>query len=194
MARFNLDEYATVEERLEKFWADHPNGAVITDIVKYEGDACVFKALIFFERGAELVATGFAEEIRDASPVNKTSFVENAETSAIGRALAACGYQMKKRPSREEMEKVERRNQIGSAARTIVSSRPVEQEDPKALVSDEFRATFEAACAKINLIPLQVTATAGLDWTELYNHEKDKLRATFKLMKEGMIANGEIEA
>jgi len=188
MARFNLDEYATVEERLEKFWADHPNGAVITDIVKYEGDACVFKALIFFERGAELVATGFAEEIRDASPVNKTSFVENAETSAIGRALAACGYQMKKRPSREEMEKVERRSKIGSAAK------PVEQEDPKALVSDEFRATFEAACAKIGLIPLQVTATAGLDWTELYNHEKDKLRATFKLMKEGMIANGEVDA
>lgn len=186
MARFNLEEYATVEERLEKFWHDHPNGAVITDIVKHEGDVCIFKALIFFERGADLVATGFAEEIRDASPVNKTSFVENAETSAIGRALAACGYQMKKRPSREEMEKVQRRNQVGSAAK------PVEVEDPNAPVSEEFRKTFEAACAKINLIPLQVTASAGLDWAELYNHEKDKLRATFKLMKEGMIASGEI--
>jgi hypothetical protein len=189
MARFNLDEYATVEERLEKFWNDHPNGAVITDIVKHEGDVCIFKALIFFERGAELVATGFAEEIRDASPVNKTSFVENAETSAIGRALAACGYQMKKRPSREEMEKVERRNSLGSAA-----AKPVQVEDPKALVSEEFRETFTKACEKIGLIPLQVTATAGLDWTELYNHEKDKLRATFKLMKEGMIASGELES
>lgn len=187
MARFNLDEYATVEERLAKFWEDHPNGAVVTDMVKHDGDICIFKALIFFERGGELVATGFAEEIRDASPVNKTSFVENAETSAIGRALAACNYQMKKRPSREEMEKVQRRNQVGSVAK------PVEQEDPKAPVSAEFRATFEAACAKIGLIPLQVTASAGLDWEELYNHEKDKLRATFKLMKEGMIASGEIE-
>lgn len=185
MARFNLEEYATVEERLEKFWADHPNGAVITDIVKHEGDVCIFKALVFFERGAELVATGFAEEIRDASPVNKTSFVENAETSAIGRALAACGYQMKKRPSREEMQKVERRNQVGSAA-----AKPVVQEDPKALVTDEFRATFEAACNKVGLTPLQVTATAGLDWIDLYNHEKDKLRATFKLMKEGIVARG----
>ena len=187
MARFNLEEYATVEERLAKFWEDHPNGAVITDIVKHEGDVCIFKALIFFERGAELVATGFAEEIRDASPVNKTSFVENAETSSIGRALAACGYQMKKRPSREEMQKVERRNNLGSALR------PVEVEDPKALVSDEFHKTFETACTKVGLIPLQVCAAAGLDWVDLYNHEKDKLRATFKLMKEGMIESGEAE-
>lgn len=185
MARFNLDEYATVEERLAKFWEDHPNGAVVTDIVKHEGDVCIFKALIFFERGGDLVATGFAEEIRDASPVNKTSFVENAETSAIGRALAACNYQMKKRPSREEMEKVQRR-EVGSAIK-----KPVVVEDPNALVSDEFRATFETACSKIGLIPLQVTAAAGLDWIDLYNHEKDKLRATFKLMKEGMVASGE---
>lgn len=188
MARFNLEEYATVEERLEKFWADHPNGAVITDIVKHEGDVCIFKALIFFERGAELVATGFAEEIRDASPVNKTSFVENAETSSIGRALAACGYQMKKRPSREEMQKVERRNQLGSAA-----AKPAVHEDPNALVSDEFRETFTKACEKVGLVPLQVTATAGLDWIDLYNHEKDKLRATFKLMKEGIVASGDSE-
>jgi hypothetical protein len=109
--RFDLSSYATVEERLEKFWHDHPDGAIHTEIAHREGNAVIFKASVFFERGGELVATGFAEEIRDASPVNKTSFVENAETSAIGRALANCNYQMKKRASRQEMEKVQRQTE-----------------------------------------------------------------------------------
>jgi hypothetical protein len=108
--RFDLSQYATVEERLSKFWEDHPDGAIITEIAYREGDTIIFKAYIYFERGGELVATGYAEEVKDASPVNKTSYVENAETSAIGRGLSNCNYAMKKRPSREEMEKVARRN------------------------------------------------------------------------------------
>ena len=107
--RFDLSQYATVEERLVKFWQDHPDGAIITEIAHREGDTIIFKAYIYFERGGELVSTGFAEEIKDASPVNKTSYVENAETSAIGRGLANANYAMKKRPSREEMQKAERR-------------------------------------------------------------------------------------
>jgi hypothetical protein len=55
------------------------------------------------------VASGYAEEIVGASPVNRTSALENGETSAIGRALANCGFASEgKRPSRSEMEKVER--------------------------------------------------------------------------------------
>lgn len=119
--KFDLSQYALVEERLAKFWSDHPNGAVITEIAHREADVVIFKAYIYFERGAELVATGYAEEIRDSSPVNRTSFVENAETSSIGRALANCGYQMKKRASREEMQKVERRTAATSSP-TIVNN------------------------------------------------------------------------
>ena len=107
--RFDLSQYATVEERLVKFWQDHPDGAIITEIAYREGDTIIFKAYIYFERGGELVATGYAEEVKDASPVNKTSYVENAETSSIGRGLANANYAMKKRPSREEMQKAERR-------------------------------------------------------------------------------------
>lgn len=122
--RFDLSQYATVEERLEKFWNDHPEGAVITEIAHQEGDRVIFKAYIYFERGGELVATGYAEEIRDASPVNRTSFVENAETSAIGRGLANANYAMKKRPSREEMEKAQRRQQKSNppTTTTVVSN------------------------------------------------------------------------
>ena len=106
--KFDLSQYATVEERLAQFWSDHPDGAVITEIAHREDNIIVFKAYIYFERGGDLVSTGFAEEVRDASPVNRTSYVENAETSAIGRGLANCNYQMKKRPSREEMHKAQR--------------------------------------------------------------------------------------
>jgi hypothetical protein len=106
--KFDLSQYATVEERLTQFWSDHPNGAVITEIAHREENIIVFKAYIYFERAGDLVATGFAEEVRDASPVNRTSFVENAETSAIGRGLANANYAMKKRPSREEMQKAQR--------------------------------------------------------------------------------------
>jgi hypothetical protein len=58
-----------------------------------------------------LIGTGYAEEVRGAGNVNRTSHVENCETSAIGRALANCGMagsDMSKRPSREEMSKVQR--------------------------------------------------------------------------------------
>ena len=106
--KFDLSQYATVEERLTQFWSDHPDGAVITEIAHREENTIIFKAYIYFERGGDLVSTGFAEEVRDASPVNRTSFVENAETSSIGRGLANANYAMKKRPSREEMEKAQR--------------------------------------------------------------------------------------
>jgi hypothetical protein len=129
--RFDLSQYATVEERLVKFWQDHPDGAIITEIAYREGDTIIFKAYIYFERGGELVATGYAEEVKDASPVNKTSYVENAETSAIGRGLANANYAMKKRPSREEMQKAERRaNTTTSNVTNIVATTTTDPDAP----------------------------------------------------------------
>ena len=121
---FNLDNYETVEDRLARFWTDHPDGRIFTELVAQDCYQVIFRAAIYF--GAEDFhprATGYAEELRGSSPVNKTSHLENCETSAIGRALAGCGYATKgKRPSREEMTKVQRmtddsdRPQAGSAA------------------------------------------------------------------------------
>lgn len=112
MPQFNLDNYETVEDRLRRFWADHPNGRVATLMEHYDENRVVFRASIYFEANdLNPIATGYAEEIRGASPVNKTSHVENAETSAIGRALANCNYAPKgARPSREEMTKASRQD------------------------------------------------------------------------------------
>lgn len=111
MARFDLDSYETVESRLTRFWEKYPEGRVLTDLVFHDDRRFVVKAEIYFDRvDMQPVATGYAEEIVGASPVNKTAALENCETSAIGRALANCGFVSTagKRPSREEMDKVQR--------------------------------------------------------------------------------------
>ena len=75
----------------------------------------------------------------------------------------------------------ESRKQVGSAAEPKPA--PVVIEDEGALVDDEFRKTFEAACEKAGFTPVQVCAAAGLWWEELFNRDKITLRATFKVMK-----------
>lgn len=108
--KFDLESYETVETRLARFWEKYPNGRVLTDLIFHDERRFIVKAEIYFDRDDMTpVATGFAEEIVGASPVNRTSALENGETSAIGRALANCNFASQgKRPSREEMEKVQR--------------------------------------------------------------------------------------
>lgn len=103
-------DYEPVDSRIHKFWAEHPDGRIHTEIVLINETEIVIKASIYADRDdPRPVAIDFAQETRNSSPVNKLSFVENCATSAIGRALATYSYSPKgKRPSKEEMEKVQR--------------------------------------------------------------------------------------
>lgn len=104
-----LEDYEPVSARLDRWLKAHPEGRVITDLVHYLENHCVFKAQLWI--GDLVIATGWAEEIRGQGNVNRTSHVENCETSAVGRALANAGMagsDFTKRPSREEMAKVSR--------------------------------------------------------------------------------------
>ena len=107
---FNLDDYEPVAVRHSRWLAQHPNGRTITHMVSTPGaDICVIRAELWLEDVC--IATGYAEEVRGAGNVNRTSHVENCETSAVGRALANAGMagtDVNKRPSREEMSKVQR--------------------------------------------------------------------------------------
>lgn len=106
---FNLDDYEPVASRLDRFLKAHPDARVITDLVHYLSDVAVFKAELWLD--GEIIATGWAEEIRGQGNVNRTSHLENCETGAVGRALANAGMSgsdINKRPSREEMQKVVR--------------------------------------------------------------------------------------
>ena len=105
---FNLEDYETVEERLVKFWKEHPDGRISTALVEHSPQRFIVQAAIYrTEVDAHPWTTGYAEETVSTRGVNSTSALENCETSAIGRALANANYASKgKRPSREEMNKV----------------------------------------------------------------------------------------
>jgi len=105
---FNLEDYETVEERLTKYWKDHPDGQIHTEVLEQTTSRFIVKASIYrTEADARPWTTGLAEETVQGRGVNATSALENCETSAIGRALANAGYATKgKRASREEMQKV----------------------------------------------------------------------------------------
>ena len=106
---FDLSDYEPVASRLDRFLKAHPDARVITDLVHYLADIAVFKCELWLD--GEIIATGWAEEIRGQGNVNKTSHLENCETGAVGRALANAGLSgsnFSKRPSREEMGKVVR--------------------------------------------------------------------------------------
>jgi preprotein translocase subunit SecF len=117
MAMFNLEDYETVEERLKRAHAMYEDLRVATSLVNVDDcvvenkpNMWVVKAFIYLTAGDQAnnlpKATGYAFEIDGTSGANKTSALENAETSAIGRALANMNLSGNKRASREEMQKL----------------------------------------------------------------------------------------
>ena len=82
-------DYVEVNQRILAFWELFPDGRIITEKLSDDGKRCDFKAIIY--SGDMAIATGHAFEYQGAGMVNKTSYVENAETSAVGRALGMLG-------------------------------------------------------------------------------------------------------
>jgi hypothetical protein len=110
--QFRLEDYETVDSRIKRFYNDNPTGRINTELVAAEGAVgatrWIVKALVW-RSGPESIdpdGTGYAFEVDGSGGMaNKTSALENGETSAIGRALANIGYSGDKRASREEMAK-----------------------------------------------------------------------------------------
>ena len=83
--------YAEVPQRIKAFRSVCPNGAIVTELLSCENGVCIFKASIYDEKQV-LLGTGTAYEKEDSTFINKTSYIENCETSAVGRALGMCGF------------------------------------------------------------------------------------------------------
>ena len=159
---FNPDNYETVEERLVRWWAAYPNAQIVTTMVHYDGKTVVFRAEGIVD--GRVIASGYAEEVHGSSPVNKTSFVENCETSAIGRMIgnSPLGTKPGARPSRQEMQKVERQGgnvQAGSALTGIVTERQLQyiKKLAKNRGLDE-EGLFDECQSRFNAIPELLTA------------------------------------
>ena len=105
---FDLSGYVEVRERIDAFYRKFPSGSIRTELVHLDDDLVIFKALVYRDRFDPHPTTGWAYERIGSSPINATRFVENCETSAIGRALANRDFAGARRPSREEMDKVRR--------------------------------------------------------------------------------------
>jgi hypothetical protein len=128
---FNLEDYETVKERKKKFYEDHPEGRIIVELLNQDTilQYALVKATVCI--GETVKAMGYAMELRDTemsvsrkgeeyASVNYSSWLENCEESAIGRALDNAGYAGNNKCSKEEMEKVKRTFKTGQK-RTLCS-------------------------------------------------------------------------
>lgn len=86
-----IGDYVEVNQRIKAFRQVYPTGTIKTDIVSLENGVVMMKTTVLDDNGKTL-ATGLAYEKESSSFINKTSFIENCETSAIGRALGFCGF------------------------------------------------------------------------------------------------------
>jgi hypothetical protein len=101
-----LKDYVEVNVRVEKFYTKYPNGRIITNLISWNDGVVVMKSEVYRDITDQVPsATGHAYEKEGSSFINKTSALENCETSAVGRALALLGFEIKKSiASKEEVE------------------------------------------------------------------------------------------
>lgn len=101
-----LKDYVEVNVRVERFYEKYPDGRIITELISWENGVVVMKAAVYKDHETtQPIATGHAYEKEGSTFINKTSALENCETSAVGRALAMAGFEIKKSiASKEEVE------------------------------------------------------------------------------------------
>ena len=89
-------DYAEVNQRIKAFRMVYPTGLIQTEMLSNENGVCIFRAMVGFvneEDGDRItLGTGHAYEKEGSSFINSTSYIENCETSAVGRALGMAGF------------------------------------------------------------------------------------------------------
>lgn len=87
-------EYAEVNQRIKAFRMVYPEGFIDTNMISCENGVCIIRAEVgFFEDGqTHILGAGTAYEKENSTFINKTSYIENCETSAVGRALGMAGF------------------------------------------------------------------------------------------------------
>lgn len=136
---FDLSNYETVDERLHKWWKEYPDGRLETEVIEASNTRFIVLCKLFkTEADSKPCATGLAMEVISDRGVNANFALPNAETSAIGRALANAGFSAKgKRPSREEMAAVNSKQETYSVENKL--------EDPQQWTTTDWVAAVPEA-------------------------------------------------
>jgi hypothetical protein len=142
-------KYTTVAMRVEVFRKHFPDFSVNTRVTVDDGKRVVVVAEIYPPKAERPVATGIAEEIRGAGNVNRTSAVENGETSAIGRALANMGLHGGEFASDFEIEVAELKGVTMDMNEAVQAAKEAEQKEDEVMqdlqqASDSFPEDVEA--------------------------------------------------
>jgi hypothetical protein len=180
--RDRFEDYVPVAERLEKFYQTFPEGRVTTAIVEHSSESgfVLMRAEVYRSADdAAPAATGHAFEVRGESYVNKTSYVENAETSAVGRALALLGFEVKRGiASREEIQKTARMQTAGAgvaaASPAASAASGAAAKSPTAPRAAEVEGSAVDADAEI----LKTAEALGYDATKVRKWVNQKFKVT----------------
>lgn len=141
-------QYETVALRVQKFREAHGLDLSLTTEIIHRDESCVVMRALIHKDGI-LLATGHAEEYRSTSQINKTSALENCETSAIGRALATLGMAGTEFASADELK------------RAIVDKQPARVANPLTdMKADAFEALPEEQKTWLRGLAADVTALA----------------------------------
>jgi hypothetical protein len=131
-------QYAEVNQRIKAFRMLHPNGSIVTNIESLENGVVLMKTVVRDEED-NVLGTGYAYEKESSTFINKTSFIENCETSAVGRALGMLGIGVDVSVASYE--------EVQNAIKQQEDVKQAEQEDIENSVIDDLKArALKARC------------------------------------------------
>lgn len=151
-------EYTEVNQRIKAYRMVYPNGSITTEILKLEDGVVLMKATILNEDGV-VIGTGLAQEKEDSTFINKTSYIENCETSAVGRALGMCGFGIDTSVASAEEVK------------TAMANQEPKQDTKKTTKKNEINEVVLMKAQKLNIKLEDVATYFKKKVTELTNEE-----------------------
>jgi len=180
-------KYVLIKTRLQYFRKHFENGSITTEILHFDKNTVMMKASVFIN--GQLVSTGIAHEDKDAGYVNKTSFVEVCETSAVGRALGILGIGISESVAtydevrsaiqqQEQMEKNDELREYKAGNLSVSLAQAIEEDDEVGIkeVENDYRGDPKLAeLVRDSLNPEQVHYMAD---------RKDRLAEERKAKKE----------
>jgi hypothetical protein len=149
-------DYAEVNQRIKAFRMVEPSGAIIPELISLEGGVCVMKATVLDGDG-KVLGVGHAYEKEGSTFINKTSYIENCETSAVGRALGMCGFGIDTSVASYE--------EVANA---------IENQKPKARAKEELDERLLARCDDLNIELTKVATYLKKDVSLLTNDDLKK--------------------